>query len=125
MLDLISQHVLAEDGTIYTIIAMSIIATGTTMYAQSEQKKAQAAAEKKASKAAEAQRKLLELQAGEYDEINKKQMAIQAYQGVTQNLSKLLAEQQEPTVFTLPPTTENPAPLERINKAIDDWIKGN
>ena len=81
-------------------------------------------AKKEASKAAEAAKKQFELQAGEYDEINKKQMAVNALQSQTANLSKLLiAENSPPRILTLP-SAESTAPLDRINRAIDDWIKG-
>lgn len=117
---------LGATGTYGTVALMADVAigitVGTTMYAAKQQEKAQSAAEKKAeAKRREAE----EYAAGEYYDINLQQMNIQALQSQTQQLSDILTttQQAEPRIFTLP-SAENPDALSRINKAIDDIVKG-
>ena len=120
-------HSLPEQHIQYALVPLLFIGlmAGSAVAAKDQQRKAQHAAEDKVSKAAEQQRKLLELQAGEYDVIEKQAMKIQALTSQTDSLANILAQQgtKQPTIFTLP-GNESTNPIDRINSAIDDFIKG-
>ena len=91
-------------------------------YASDQQAKSQEDAQKKTEKK---QKALVEQQAGEYQAQTVTQMKMNALQSQTQTLAEILENQgaPEPRVFTLPPN-QSTNPLDRINQAIDEWIKG-
>jgi len=98
----------------------------TTIYSAEVQKK-EAEKAREAVTAAESRRqKLAELEAGEYVALTEKQMKIQAMQSQTKTLVELIDRQDQaaaPQIYTLP-AAQKTNPLDRINAAIDDFIKG-
>lgn len=111
-------------GTGTALLIAGGVAAGTTIYAVEKQKSEGAKARRKAEQEKERERKWLEEQAGEYQEIGERQMAIQAMQAQTRTLADLLDQDQPaPRILTMP-TTQSPDPMQRINRAIDDFVKG-
>jgi uncharacterized protein HemX len=111
----------------WEVVLICAITAGSVYSAQQQQaqKKAQDKAQKLQAAALDAAKKQYELQAGDYAEQTKQEMAINAYTQQTQSLVDILNQQKpEPKVFTLP-TAESTNPIDRINNAIDAWIKGN
>ncbi len=97
----------------------SLVLTAYDMQ-QEQQKKAQAVQEK----AIKAQKKAAEAQAGEYAEQTAAEMKINVLMSQMQSLDQVIANQsRQPNIMTLP-SAENPSPMARINKAIDDLLKG-
>ncbi len=108
------------------LVTLLIIGTmaGTAAYQADQQRKAQHEAEDKQSKAAAAAKREFELQAGEYDKIEASAMKLQALTSQTQSLVDVInAQNRTPNVLTLPPA-QSTSPIDRINRAIDDFIKG-
>lgn len=97
------------------------VAGATAVTAEVQRK----AASKAQSKAMEEQRKVRELEAGEYTELTEKQMKIQALTSQTRTLAELIDREdgRTPQIYTLP-SVQSTNPIDRINAAIDDFIKG-
>jgi len=102
------------------------VAAATTVVSAEVQRK-EASKARSAQVALEKKRqKQLELEAGEYVALTEKQMKIQAMQSQTKTLVELIDRQDQaaaPQIYTLP-TAQKTNPLDRINAAIDDLIKG-
>lgn len=97
---------------------------GYTFYDQPQMAKAETkSAEKKQRAAAEAQLKYQ--LAGQYDPIDPEQMRMQMGQRQIESLTDALLAQEtkQPTVYTLP-TAQPSSPVERINQAIGQLLKG-
>ena len=109
------------------VIIAAIIMAAVAIWSVKKQQRMQ----KKSIRAAkETQRKQLQrdLEAGEYfEQINKKQMEMQAQSSTIKTLSNLLAERDakasQPKVFELPAAKEYSV-VDRINSAIDDFVRG-
>ena len=82
------------------------------------------AAKQDVAKAAKKAAAVATQEAGEYQDINRQQMAIQAMTSQTQQLDQVLAAQSNPPNILTLPSAESTDPLERINRAIDDFLKG-
>ena len=102
---------------IAALIGAQIYRTET---AKSQAKKAESAAKKRQAKQIEAE---LEL-AGQQRTLTEKQMQLQVGQRQIDILANLFDEQDrtEPVIYTLP-SAEPTSPIERINRAIDDFFR--
>ncbi len=114
-----------ETGT--ALIIAAALGTGTAVYMSDQQRKAQHGAQDEAKKMQQRQLQR-DLEAGEYfEQINKKQMEMQAQSSTIKTLSNLLAERDakasQPKVFELPAAKEYSV-VDRINSAIDDFVRG-
>lgn len=99
-------------------------AVGTAAYATETQRKAASKAQSSAEKqqAAAQQR---ELEAGEHwEELNREQMELQSQMSQIKLLSDVITtrRQSEPRILQLP-AAKTYTPAERINAAIDDFLK--
>ena len=92
---------------------------------QGQQKKAQAAQEKAQGKVAALAKKQYELQAGDYAKQTAFEMKLNAAESQFQSLVDVIMNRQAtpPNIMNLS-AAESPNPLDRINKAIDDLLKG-
>jgi hypothetical protein len=107
-------------------------AAGAMVYSTVEQSKQAKAAEEEAKKQRKLQEQLgmAQLEAGEYfNELNYKQMELQAQASSISTLANLIAQQkasasQQPTVFTLP-AAKTYDPITKINNAIHEMITGS
>ena len=114
-----------DDIVIFFIL--TAVAAGTAVYTVDQQRKAQHGAQDAAKKMQQRQLQR-DLEAGEYfEQINKKQMEMQAQSSTIKTLSNLLAERDakasQPKVFELPAAKEYSV-VDRINSAIDDFVRG-
>ncbi len=112
-----------ETATWTAIAAVTAAATGTYMAVESTQQGKSARKEAKKQQAAQLQR---QLQAGEYwEELNKEQMELQMQASQIRLLSDVIKSQKQvaPQILQLPAAKTYTAG-QRINSAIDDFIKG-
>jgi len=116
------------------VIVAAALTAGTVIYTTHQQKKASEKATKAAERQAEKERNFREqqgtqeLQAGEYfEELNVKQMELQAQTSNIITLANLIAslkeQQPAPKVFTLP-AAKTYSPAQQINQAIDRLLRG-
>ena len=98
---------------------------GGLMYASTKEQTKAAAKEGKKQRAVVAQREQRQLQAGEYfEELSREQMELQSQMSQIKLLSDVITSkrQSEPRVLQLP-AAKTYTPAERINAAIDDFVK--
>jgi len=111
------------------VIIAAAITTGGVMIAQKQAKDAAEKQQKKQIQAAAAmQAKQLEFEtlAGEHWEtLSREEMVLQSQAHQMNTLVDLISAEQEPAtqILTLPPA-KTEAPLDRLNQAIDDLIRG-
>lgn len=115
----------AAGWTALAAVATVGVVTYTAVEQKSQAKKAKSEA-KKGRLLAERQQGFYEMQAGEYYELTGQQMELQSQMSTIKTLSTILEERgrpQEPLVVTLPAAKEY-STVDRINQAIDDFVKG-
>jgi hypothetical protein len=120
----------------YVVATAMAVTAGAVAYSAIKSHKETKAASKAAKEEAEKQRKWQEemaqkeLEAGEYfEQLNMKQMELQAQSANISTLANLIAEQKKTAslpqqVFTLP-AAKTSTPMERINQAIHEIFKGS
>jgi len=102
----------------------TVAAAGTGVYMAVESKQQAESAQKEAKKQAAAQQQR-ELEAGEHwEELNREQMELQSQMSQIKLLSDVITtrRQSEPRILQLP-AAKTYTPAERINAAIDDFLK--
>ena len=118
--------ILAFFISFWTAVVVALIGAGAVA-ATTEVQRREASKARSVAEAAERKRQqAIELEAGEYVELTEKQMKIQALQSQTRTLVELIDIQDgtaAPQIYTLP-AAQSTDPLDRINAAIDDFIKG-
>jgi len=109
------------------LAAVSAAGTGIYMAVESRSQAKAAKSEAKKQRMQQEAQFGRQLEAGEYyAELSKEQMELQSQMSNINTLANILAERGRPTepqVVTLPPA-KTYKPAERINQAIDDFIKG-
>jgi len=101
------------------------VAAGAATYSAVDASQRAASAQKAAKK--QVSRQLAaQLEAGEYyEELNKKQMELQAQSSQMKLLADIITAQGQPQGPVLQlPAAKTYTPIERMNQAIDDWFKG-
>lgn len=98
---------------------------GGLVYASTKEQTKSAEKEAKKQRAFIAGRELRQLEAGEYfEELSREQMELQSQMGQIKLLSDVITSQRqaEPRILQLP-AAKTYTPVERINSAIDDFLR--
>ena len=116
-----------ETGTALIIAAATT--TGAVVY-QTQRAKQEASKQRKEVEAQRSKQEEMfqrELEAGEYfEELRAEQMEMQSQSATIKTLSNLIEERRQPTapqIVTLPAAKEY-TPVEKINQAIDEFVRG-